>query len=222
MADSIFNIIKEDNKKYEKNDYNGKMTSTKNYKVIQGKIPILLSAPHGVKQVRNKKIKWEDAMTGGIVEYLCDTINAFGIIRTCNLNDDPNYNNDSLSLQYKNEINNLIEKNNIVYLFDIHGCSNKYGFDIAIGTNDGNNLSCNKEEFNNIKSILATDFSVAIDTKFKASKPYTISNYIHNQSNITCIQLEISKKVRESPTSLNKFIKSFEKVIYYLNDKYKN
>ena len=103
MADSIFNIIKEDNKKYEKNDYNGKMTSTKDYKVIQGKIPILLSAPHGVKQVRNKKIKWEDAMTGGIVEYLCDTINAFGIIRTCNLNDDPNYNNDSLSLQYKNE-----------------------------------------------------------------------------------------------------------------------
>ena len=196
MEENIFNIIKEDNKKYEKNDYNGNMTSTKNYKIIPGKIPILLSAPHSVKQVRNKEIKWEDALTGGIVEYLCDTTNTFGIIRTCNLNDDPNYNDDSISLQYKYEINNLINENNIIYLFDIHGCSNKYDFDIAIGTNNGNNLSCDKEEFNNIKTLLSNDFSVSIDTKFKASKPYTISNYNHNFSNITCIQLEVIKKVR--------------------------
>ena len=70
-------------------------------------------------------------MTGAIVEYLCDKFDTFGIIRTCNLGDDPNFSNDLISLSYKEEIIQLIKKYGIIYLFDIHGCADKYDFDIS-------------------------------------------------------------------------------------------
>lgn len=64
-----------------------------NFKIIKGDMPILLSAPHAVKQIREGKIKEEDRLTGAIVEYLCIKTGTNGIVRTYNHNDDPNYEN---------------------------------------------------------------------------------------------------------------------------------
>ncbi len=121
------------------------------------RITILLSAPHAVKKVRNEVTKGEDRLTGGIVEYLCEVFQVFGIVRTGNLRDDPSYYNGS---DYKEAILEVIKEYGIVYLFDIHGCTNDHGFDIGIGTFYGKNISHEIKEVEHIKNVLSKDFLV--------------------------------------------------------------
>lgn len=192
-----------------------------NFKVINGNIPIFLSAPHAVKQIREGKVKSEDALTGAITEYLCINTGANGIIRTCNSNDDPNYENTGKALRYKKKILKCISEKNISILLDIHGCKDCHGFDIELGTNYGENINNNEE----ILEILRLEFSkigkVAVDEKFKASKSTTVSNFINKNSGILCVQIEISKKFRRKNEDLIKLLNTFENVIYRLSTKQK-
>lgn len=190
-----------------------------NFKIIKGDMPILLSAPHAVKQIREGKIKSEDGLTGAIVEYLCIKTGTNGIVRTYNHNDDPNYENTGKALKYKETILNCIIEKNITILLDIHGCKDIHGFDIELGTNYGENI--NQDE--RILEILKTEFSkigtVVIDEKFKASRTTTVSNFINKNSNIPCVQIEISKKFRRENENLIKLINTLESVIYKLSKK---
>lgn len=85
------------NEKYEANDYHGIKGEATNYRVILGKVPILVSAPHAVRQLREGMLKERDGMTGGIVEYLCEELGVFGIVRIWEAGDDPNYAEDERS-----------------------------------------------------------------------------------------------------------------------------
>lgn len=118
-------------------------------------------------------------------------------------------------MEYKNEIIKLIKAYGIIFLVDVHGCSNDYGFDINIGTNSTNNLA-NKKIAQDIYYILSSYFYTEIDNKIKASKPYTISNYTHKNTGIDCIQLELSARVRNNKDDLNVFIILFEEIIDYI------
>jgi len=190
-----------------------------NFKIINGNASILLSAPHAVKQIREKKVKSEDGFTGSIVEYLCINTNANGIVRTYNHNDDPNYENIGNALKYKKAILNCIREKNITILLDIHGCKDSHSFDIELGTNYGENINKNEE----LLEILKTEFSkigtVVIDEKFKASRATTVSNFINKNSGIPCIQIEISKKFRRADDNLVKVLNTFESIIDKLSIK---
>jgi len=52
-------------------------------------------------------------MTGAIVEYLCLKTEVNGIIRTYNLGDDPNFENEGYGLKYKNAMLNRIKEKQI-------------------------------------------------------------------------------------------------------------
>lgn len=198
------------NKLYELNSYNGEIINGLNYKIILGGIPILFSAPHAVKQIRNGNVKNQDAMTGGLVEYLASHLNAFGITRVANLEDDPNFYNEGISLEYKNQILKLIEENNIKLLIDIHGCKDTHGFDIEIGTNKGKNINFDSD----VLGIFANSFSevglVSVDTLFMASREETVSCYVHNTLDIVCLQIEISSKIRFDEERLLQFVRVLE------------
>ena len=113
-----------------------------------------------------------------------------------------------------------IQNYGIVYVFDIHGCSSKYGFDIGIGTNIGGNLSCSDEELQYIINCLSNHFCVAIDSIFKASKKETVSNYVHQKTGITCLQFELSSTVRFDPNNLNIFLDIVQQIIDYIKKNY--
>ena len=51
------------NKKYSANNYNGINTAGNNFVIIPGKLPILLSAPHAVRQNRDGQVKYADELT---------------------------------------------------------------------------------------------------------------------------------------------------------------
>ncbi len=209
--------IVELNKKYRANNCNGIISNGSNFKIIHGKLPILLSAPHAVRQNRNGEVKGADTLTGPIVEFLCERTDTNGIIRTFNLQDDPNSQNMGNGLEYKKAILELIRQKNILCMFDFHGCNDSHPFDIDIGTNNGININVADDFLNIIYKRLSTISSSTIDKKFKASQNTTVCNYISRKSNISCFQIELCTSLRKNPDNLLQLLDSFEIIIEELS-----
>ena len=211
-VDEVFKL----NEKYEMHDHNGVYNKISNLKIIKGNIPIILSAPHSVRQFKNNHFKQSDGLTGGLVEFLSYDKDVFGITRIHNKLDDPNSSNISLAMNYKRAIIDLINNYDINYLFDIHGCSNKHDFAIDIGTNNYSNIN----DFNDI-DMLIKHFSilgkVTVDNKFKATSDTNVSRYINRVTGISCFQLEISEQTRFYNTEL--LIDSLEGIIDEIKSK---
>lgn len=182
----------------------------KSFEIVEGEVPIILSAPHCVKQTRNGKMKGEEGETGAIVQYISERTNCWCIYKTANNQDDANY--DTENNPYKEAIIQIVENNKIKLLLDIHGAGYENDFDIEIGTGQMENLQRKnfiidelKESFiiNNIKNI-------AVDTKYKAISEHTISRQISQKTKIPCVQLEINGRYRyiENLEGIEKLIKA--------------
>ena len=211
MPKDIFEEIYFYNQKYEANNNNGVMNKRLNFNVYEGTIPIILSAPHAVRASRDGIIKKSDMLTGGIVEYLCNHLGTYGIIRSCNLNDDPNKDSSGYGMQYKEAINFMIEKYGIIALIDFHGCSDNQGFDIDIGTNLGRNINYYDNSLSCVYDSLKGLGRVMIDAKFKASGEMNVSKFIHETGRITCYQIEICHRLRVRET--DKLVEALEEMI---------
>ena len=96
-----------------------KIKEEKAFEYIEGKEKIIVSAPHSVRQIRNGNIKGKDSCTGTIAILLQKQLNCYCLYKTKNCNDDANY--DIENNPYKDKIIDLVEKNNINFLLDIHG-----------------------------------------------------------------------------------------------------
>ena len=207
---TIFDLSRQ----YLDNNGNGTKTDDINYKIISGKIPIILSAPHAVKSYKSGKEKKADLVTGAIVQYLCKMTGAYGIIRTYNLKDDPNSQNTENGLRYKEAILKLIRENRIECMMDIHGFSKECGSDIDIGTNNGLNINDRDDLLETISKELTEVGTITVDKKYKASFSTNVSRYIsEKEKNVACFQLEISNKLRNSIEKLPQLLYSMERTI---------
>lgn len=214
--------IRELNEKYRANNCNGISDTGVNFKIIYGNLPILLSAPHAVRQSRNGQIKGADTLTGPIVELLCERTGANGIIRTFNLQDDPNSENARYGLEYKKAILGLVEQKDISCMFDIHGCGDNHLFDIDIGTNNGININGANNFLDTIYEKLAAIGHTVVDKEFRASQDTTICNYISKKTDISCFQIELSTSLRKNPNKLLQLLDSFEMIIEELSKQIKS
>ena len=59
--------------------------------ILQGSMPILISAPHAVGQIRHDKHKQSESYTGVLAKQLHKNAGLHAIIKTRNLFDDANY-----------------------------------------------------------------------------------------------------------------------------------
>lgn len=166
------------------------------FQIVEGSIPIIVSAPHCVIQTREGKMKSKEGETGAIVQLLAKRTKCYAIYKTYHNNDDANY--DITNNPYKEELKNIIITKNIKLLIDIHGARNENDFDIDIGTDNGINVQNNAELINVLKNCLKSHGieNIKENEKFKASSPHTISKYISETTNIPCIQLEVAGRYR--------------------------
>ncbi len=219
MVEYEMNYIVDLEKKYGANSFDG--TPGNPIKYVPGKKPILLSAPHAVNQNRNGKIKMGERYTGAIAEVLRDNIDCHLISKIYNNGIDDNF---ILHTEYKDKIGEIINNNPIDFVLDLHGMLSSTdegfrGYHIEIGTNDGKNL-LNKEYISDylIDSLKEKNINdIKINYKFKASKPYTVSNYISNYFSTPALQLEISSDYRNPVFSLNNFNHLINSLIDFLN-----
>lgn len=127
---------------------------------------ILISAPHGVSQIRLGKYKAKEIGSITTALYLCKTNNTDLIAKTQSNNDDANW--DEIS-DYKESIRNIVNKNKTKYLIDIHGLSSKRSEDINLGIHLGKNIEYNISAFDNLYNrFIKENFIVCIDKPFMA------------------------------------------------------
>ena len=184
------------NKKFDEYE-NKPLKEEQTFEVIEGKIPVLLSAPHSVRQLREGKIKGKDRYTGAITIELAKQTNSFAIYKTYNNQDDASY--DIENNEYKEKVLELIYKHNIKVFLDIHGAKDTDEFDVDIGTDEKRNLNGKTQILENlIKNLNEKGITkIGIDKKFKACTMHTLTKKIASSTNIACMQIEITRKYRD-------------------------
>ena len=100
-----------------------------------------MSAPHAVRQYRQKKIKMSDQFTGSIVYLLNQLIGCHAIAVTKQYGGDPNVDNPCL---YKDRIAEICKREKVKFVLDIHGAARVREFDVDFGTNGGRTLLAKK------------------------------------------------------------------------------
>ncbi len=85
--------------------------------IKEGRIPFLVSAPHSVSQIRDGKWKIGEHRSGIVVEELQRLTGCYSIYKTKNNQEDANFDKKS---SYRDAIINLVKKEKINYLLDIH------------------------------------------------------------------------------------------------------
>ena len=185
-------------------------------KVIYGEKKIIISAPHSVLHKRKGCIRPRETRTGLIVNSISRKCKIYGIYKTKAELNDANWDR---KCKYKKCLKNLIKKEKIKALIDVHGMAKWREEDICIGINGGKNIQGNYKALDSITKIFESyGFNnVTIDNPFGARYKYCVSNYIARKCKISCFQIEINLKYRSSKykeyKNYNKLLEAFDKVI---------
>lgn len=146
---------------FANNEYFGTNVWTEEkYRVLSGNVPVLLSAPHSVNQIRGEDVRESEKYTGAIVRYLSRITNSYAIFQMFT-HADPNLDEGH---DYKNAVVNLIETYKIRLFIDIHSSSFLDDTDIDIVTNNHESLCGMNMLVNKIRN-LGVEYNVSIDEK---------------------------------------------------------
>lgn len=158
--------------------------------VVEGKNNILISAPHGVSQIRLGKLKVAEIGSLATSLFLAKNTNSFLIAKTKNNNDDANFDEKSL---YKTKLIELIKKHNIKYVIDIHGLAAHRDCDINLGTHIGKNIEKDSVAFDILNdSLIKNEFIVSIDQPFMGGKNTISATAKAAFNKLWTIQIEIN------------------------------
>lgn len=162
------------------------------FTILKGNVPVLLSAPHTMRQVREDgSIKSSEPYTKALVLYLQKKLNCSCLIKNIDTGTDSN--SDEYE-KYKTELIRFIKKNNISLVLDIHGASSERDFDVEFGT-----LNYLTADYSTIKELGEAFMesgvkSVSINEPFKGGG---ITRRIYGSTDVDVIQIEINRKYRD-------------------------
>ena len=165
------------------------------YEYSEGKIPILISAPHGARHLRDGSWKEEDEYTAGIAIKLAEMTAAHVIYVKNATKEDSNH---DIETKYKDRIREIVKEHGIKFIADIHGANSNRPFKVSIGIINNNNENCSCPSFKDIiqdslKTFQKNPFNLC---HFSASKPGTITSFARKALDIEAAQFEINAKYR--------------------------
>jgi len=106
-----------------------------------GRLPVLLSAPHGAAHRRDGRYKREDEYTAALARLLGERTGAHALYAFARSESDPNF---DLRSPYKAALAGLVAAHDIRFVIDLHGMSDRHKFGIAVGTMGG--VSCGPQD----------------------------------------------------------------------------
>ena len=173
--------------------------------VVEGTNNVLISAPHGVSQIRLGKYKLPEIGALATALLIKQETNCFFIAKTKNNNDDANF--DEVS-PYKTSIEDLIKNNNIKYIIDFHGLDSKRECDINLGTHLGNNIKNDESIFNKLyQSLIENNFVTQIDQPYMAGSKTISGSMANKYPNVWTLQIEINCGITNKPENFHKLEK---------------
>ncbi len=162
------------------------------YIIKKGTLPILFTAPHTMKQVREDgSVKLREPYTKAIALYLNKYFDVNCMIKIKDTGLDSNRDNRD---EFKIELLRFIRDNNIKLVIDLHGSDKSRDFDIEFGTL--NNLSA---DFSTIKELEEAFIENGINNIIHNDpfKGGAITEYVYGLKDVDIIQLEINAKYRD-------------------------
>ena len=186
--------IKKQETQFINNNYFG--SSKNDYEYKSGNIPILISAPHTVKQWRNEKYKSADIYTGALAKTLHEVTGAH-VIYKASTNGDENYTIEET--EYRKKIKEIVAKKDIKVIIDLHGMASSRDSDIDIGTGNSSNINLLGQDY--ILSLIGSSLgnnNYTVNKYFTGGKTYTMSAYCASKLGVPTLQFEINKKYRSS------------------------
>lgn len=177
---------------FANNEYFGTNVWTEEkYRVLSGRIPVLLSAPHAVNQLRGDDVRDSEKYTGAITRYISNLTDSYAIFQLFT-HADPN--NDEVH-NYKNAVINIIEVYNIKLLLDIHSSSFSDDADIDIVTNFRTTL-CNQKDLVDKFKLIAQKNGIKVDENNvpNKKKENEIISVVSLMCGIPAIRLVINNK----------------------------
>jgi len=195
-----------------------------NIKVIQGKKPILLSAPHAVKIKINKKKKGEEfkpheIKVAKIVNELCAKTDAWGVFtqKSPGIKHLENWEEELYHI-YKSKINNLIATKDIGLFLDIHGSGWDRPFHV-----DYDFLVPNLHPHDDLIEKMLAEIVQESMPDIKISSGFfrnlngpgknTLTRHVRKRFFIPAIQIEINKQIRTNKEEYSSFLKALHKFI---------
>lgn len=185
-----------------------KKYQNQDHQIIIGENNILISAPHGVSQVRLGKRKFKEIGSLNVALALQNLTGSFLIAKTQNNYDDANF--DQIC-EYKDDIDRLIVDHNIKYILDIHGLAVSRPCDVNLGINFGKNIETDVAAFDMLAKFLKNNnFEVSIDQPFSGGLNTVAGSTKTKHPNVWTIQLEIN-------SSLTIYPENFERLKLLIN-----
>ena len=181
------------NMEFSRIDYNNEREDY--YEIINGKIPVLLSAPHGAKHYRNGGFKEEDEFTASLAIKLGEITGAYIIFVKNKTKEDPNY---DISTRYKDAIKMLVAEKGIRFIVDLHGADQNRNYKINVGIIDDDITKCSCPT---LKPVIEEAFKGFQQPLFNldcytASSAGTVTYFAKNNCKIEAAQFEINGKYR--------------------------
>ena len=168
---------------------NAKIEST--YLIKKGSIPIILTAPHTMKQrKRDGSIKLNEPFTKAIAKYVSNKTGCSYLIKQRATKIDSNWEEVD---DFKLLLERFIHEHEVKLLIDIHGASSRREFDVELGTL--NNLSVRHSTIKSLRNAFFESgiYEIALNNPFKGGG---ITKYIFGKTEIDVIQIEINGKYR--------------------------
>lgn len=189
--------------------------SKETYLTYIGNTDVLLTAVHTMDQLKEDgTFKFEEFYTKAIARYVAAKTDSSYFVKIKDTNIDSN----SLVIDdFKEQLLNYIEENNIKLIIDIHGAKEERDFDVELGTL--NNISA---DYSSIKELEDAFKEVGI-TKVQYNNPFKgggITQTIFANTNIDVIQIEINGKYRniDEPEKIEKICKALINFIKMYNN----
>jgi len=101
------------------------------FRYAAGRVPVLLSAPHGAAHRRDGRYKEEDEYTAAFARLVAERTGAHVLYACARSESDPNWDAES---PYKAALAEVVAASGVRFVADIHGMGNRHRFGIAVGT----------------------------------------------------------------------------------------
>ena len=205
---------------FANNEYFGTNVWTEEkYRVLSGNVPVLISAPHSVNQIRGEDVRDAEKYTGALTRYLCNATSSFGIFQIFT-HADPNTDEENA---YKNAVVNLVNAYNIKLLIDIHSSTFSDDTDIDVVTNKRQTLIGKDDLYTKLKQF-GIMHGAKIDENNEPNKEK--ENEIIMVTSLICgipaMRLVINNKKLDILNNENNFYKVAKVIENFINDFSKN
>ncbi len=101
---------------------------------IEGSVPVLVSAPHACRHMRDGVEKMSEEFTAALAKQVAGLTGCHAIYTRYKSDEDPNW----VTLgAYKSRVAELVLQHGIRFVIDLHGMTNRHHMGVALGTMHG-------------------------------------------------------------------------------------